>query len=40
MDEQHRIGIVGAGTNTREMHVPGFRKIRGRASTGCAMEGS
>lgn len=24
-----RIGIVGAGTNTRQRHIPGFRNIRG-----------
>lgn len=27
--ERIRIGIIGAGANTRRMHIPGFRKIRG-----------
>ncbi len=29
MGERIRIGIIGAGSNTRERHIPGFRKISG-----------
>ena len=29
MNKPIRVGIVGAGTNTREKHIPGLRKIEG-----------
>lgn len=31
-----RIGLIGAGANTRSMHVPGFRKVDGVEVTGVA----
>ena len=29
MSDTIRVGIVGAGANTRLRHIPGFRAIRG-----------
>ena len=28
-DEEIRVGLIGAGRNTRERHIPGFNKIGG-----------
>ena len=28
-DQEIRVGLIGAGKNTRERHIPGFQKIQG-----------
>ena len=28
-NEEIRVGLIGAGRNTRERHIPGFQKIQG-----------
>ena len=28
-DEEIRVGLIGAGGNVRNRHIPGFRKVKG-----------
>ena len=28
-DQEIRVGLIGAGKNTRERHIPGFQAIQG-----------